>query len=338
MPHVPVTITKMRFVGSNSQVYNDNSHWRLSGHIQMQGTSLQISIATIVKETSNYDFILPSKQDRAQLIFFGGQNDCSLMLYLKSEHFFEKFGGELPGCALPDCRIRSKDLTALLRNKSCKRLGSRLNRSIKRCWFLLIYSRWTLIIHMAVGRILFRGPIVVFPGLAEKFFSGGKSGEISFYPLKTKKTFLPKKIDRKTRFQISEGPRPPALPLSFDANDQCSLWENFTLSKCFFRAHATAQPYRHNQWSVLSVKRAMRYIYDVEFGMMQVRKNEISQRKWSGSIAQLRTLEGTLPMTMHKLDSQPVWWHDYGQLARIWTSRRLYKIEQMDHENSPQQI
>jgi len=82
----------------------------------------------------------------------------------------------------------------------------------------------------------------------------------------------------------------------------------------------------------------MRYIYDVEFGMMQVRKNEISQRKWSGSIAQLRTLEGTLPMTMHKLDSQPVWWHDYGQLARIWTSRRLYKIEQMDHENSPQQI
>jgi len=40
--------------------------------------------------------------------------------------------------------------------------------------------------------------------------------------------------------------------------------------------------------------RAMRYIYDIEFGMLQVRINEISLRKCSGSSAHLRTLEGTL--------------------------------------------
>ena len=38
----------------------------------------------------------------------------------------------------------------------------------------------------------------------------------------------------------------------------------------------------------------MRYIYDIKFGMLQVRKNEISLRKCSGGSAQLCTLEGTL--------------------------------------------
>jgi len=38
----------------------------------------------------------------------------------------------------------------------------------------------------------------------------------------------------------------------------------------------------------------MRYIYDIKFGMLQVRKNEISLRKCFGSSAHLRTLEGTL--------------------------------------------
>jgi len=38
----------------------------------------------------------------------------------------------------------------------------------------------------------------------------------------------------------------------------------------------------------------MRYIYDIKFGMLQVRKNEISLRKCSGSSAHLRILEGTL--------------------------------------------
>jgi len=32
----------------------------------------------------------------------------------------------------------------------------------------------------------------------------------------------------------------------------------------------------------------------MKFGMLQARENEISLRKWSGGIAQLRSLEGTL--------------------------------------------
>jgi len=40
--------------------------------------------------------------------------------------------------------------------------------------------------------------------------------------------------------------------------------------------------------------RAMRYIYDIKFGILQVRMNEISLRKCSGSSAHLRTLEETL--------------------------------------------
>ena len=38
----------------------------------------------------------------------------------------------------------------------------------------------------------------------------------------------------------------------------------------------------------------MRYVYDIKFGMLQVRGNEISLRKQSGSTACLRTLEETL--------------------------------------------
>jgi len=38
----------------------------------------------------------------------------------------------------------------------------------------------------------------------------------------------------------------------------------------------------------------MRYIYDMKSGMLQVRENEISLRKWSGGAAHLRTLQETL--------------------------------------------
>ena len=38
----------------------------------------------------------------------------------------------------------------------------------------------------------------------------------------------------------------------------------------------------------------MRYVYDIKFEMLQVRGNEISLRKRSGSTARLRTLEETL--------------------------------------------
>jgi len=40
--------------------------------------------------------------------------------------------------------------------------------------------------------------------------------------------------------------------------------------------------------------RVMQCIYDIEFGMLQVCKNEISLRECSGSFAQLRTSEGAL--------------------------------------------
>ena len=35
-------------------------------------------------------------------------------------------------------------------------------------------------------------------------------------------------------------------------------------------------------------------VYDIKFGMLQLRKNEISLRKYSGGSVQLCTLEGTL--------------------------------------------
>jgi len=38
----------------------------------------------------------------------------------------------------------------------------------------------------------------------------------------------------------------------------------------------------------------MRYVYDIKFEMLQMRGNEISLRKRSGSTARLRTLEETL--------------------------------------------
>ena len=40
----------------------------------------------------------------------------------------------------------------------------------------------------------------------------------------------------------------------------------------------------------------MLYIHmSIKVGMLQVRKNDHSLRKWSGGVAQLCTLEGTLP-------------------------------------------
>jgi len=40
----------------------------------------------VFNETTNYDFILLSKQGRTQLIY-------------STEHVFENFGGKLPGCS-----------------------------------------------------------------------------------------------------------------------------------------------------------------------------------------------------------------------------------------------
>jgi len=54
-----------------------------------------------------------------------------------------------------------------------------------------------------------------------------------------------------------------------------------------FHKHADTQP-------VKRFDRTMRYICDIKFGMLQVRKNEISLHKCSGGSAQLRSLEGAL--------------------------------------------
>jgi len=48
----------------------------------------------------------------------------------------------------------------------------------------------------------------------------------------------------------------------------------------------------------------MRFKEDLKFGMLQVRENEISLRKWSDGTAHLRTVEGTL-IAVHFLESQP---------------------------------
>ena len=76
-------------------------------------------------ENTNYDYILLSKQGRTQLIY---------STELTTEHVFKNFGGGLPGCSPPNCSISQQDLSASLRNKSCKRLGSRPKRSMKPCY------------------------------------------------------------------------------------------------------------------------------------------------------------------------------------------------------------
>jgi len=54
-----------------------------------------------------------------------------------------------------------------------------------------------------------------------------------------------------------------------------------------FHNHVDTQPEK-------CFDRSMRCLYDIKFGMLQVRKNDISLRKFSGSSAHLRTLEATL--------------------------------------------
>jgi len=47
---------------------------------------------------------------------------------------------------------------------------------------------------------------------------------------------------------------------------------------------------------------------DIKFGVLQVRENEISLRKWSVGTAQLHTLEGTrVATTFPKSDIRRLW-------------------------------
>jgi len=60
---------------------------------------------------------------------------------------------------------------------------------------------------------------------------------------------------------------------------QCSLYENATLHKYIFSAHVIVQPCRH------TTSKAFQEL----FGVLQVRRNEISLHNWSGGTAHLRT-------------------------------------------------
>jgi len=60
-----------------------------------------------------------------------------------------------------------------------------------------------------------------------------------------------------------------------------------------FSAHAILQPCGHTTSETFRKGYAI-YIYDIKFGTLQVRNNDISLRKCSGGSADLRTLKGTL--------------------------------------------
>jgi len=56
----------------------------------------------------------------------------------------------------------------------------------------------------------------------------------------------------------------------------------FVLVRMHFHNHVDTQPAKR-------FEKAVRCIYDIKFGMLQVRKNEISLRKCSGSSEHLRS-------------------------------------------------
>jgi len=58
----------------------------------------------VFNENTNHDFVLLSK--RTQLIY---------STELTTEHVFENFGRELPGCSPPDVGISEQDLSVSLR-------------------------------------------------------------------------------------------------------------------------------------------------------------------------------------------------------------------------------
>jgi len=66
-----------------------------------------------------------------------------------------------------------------------------------------------------------------------------------------------------------------------------SIEQMFVSVRMQFHNHVDTQP-------VKRFDRAMRCIYNIKFGMLQVRKNEIPLRKCSGGSALLRTSQGTL--------------------------------------------
>ena len=80
------------------------------------------------------------------------------------------------------------------------------------------------------------------------------------------------------------------LTVSSVPSKEILYWANFC-----FSAHAIVQPCRH---TTIEALQALKWLCDrytiLKFGIVQVRLNEISLRKLSGSTAHLPTSEGTL--------------------------------------------
>ena len=77
-------------------------------------------------QRTKYHYYLLSRQGRTQQIY-------SVL------NIFLKIRGQLRGCSPPNCGISWQDLSASLRNKSCKRLKFRPKLSVKPC-----YTNWTI--------------------------------------------------------------------------------------------------------------------------------------------------------------------------------------------------
>ena len=101
----------------------------------------------VFTEPTNYGFILPSKQNHTQILFSRRRKIIVAWCFIKQPNMSKNFGvmkiSLLTSPWLLDMLSR---LSALLRNKSCKRLRSRPKRSIKRS-LSADFSLWTLIMH-----------------------------------------------------------------------------------------------------------------------------------------------------------------------------------------------
>ena len=121
MPHVTVTLTKKPSLAAIARYISISTIYTV-GYLQ------------VFNETTNYDFVLLSKQGRTQLIY---------STELTTEHVFENFKGELPGwsplIAGSACQHHLQTRAANLWD-----LSSAINKTLLAFGS---FSQWTLIMH-----------------------------------------------------------------------------------------------------------------------------------------------------------------------------------------------
>ena len=76
-----------------------------------------------------------------------GPQPADIFNWTNSWTCFWQFFGGIARLLSPLLRDQQQDLSASLRNRCCKRLGSHPKRSIKPSLPLVFFSQWTLIIH-----------------------------------------------------------------------------------------------------------------------------------------------------------------------------------------------